>query len=176
MSDLIRIAPGLVTAYDLLNTDSYLVKNWARTSDMLNTSRVWSASQPEKPLERETVKGLGLGTGAFYGGYSGTFNIFVATPLMRQYLFETVMQSRPVAPVTVYMQASQTAFDDSEFAVLYGEIERVDYTRFNDRLFHTIQFEFRRGEILEPVVLAYADGETPLLLGNGNYLAFGNQG
>lgn len=171
----IRIAPGQVSAYDLLNTDSYLVSNWPRTSDM-SPSIQWSAAQPDKPLEREEVASLGIGGGGFYGKYSGTFNIFRATPLMRQYLFETIMQSKPIAPVTVYMQTSQAAFEDTEFQVLYGEIQRVDYVRFNDEHFHTIQYEFRRGTVVENNILLLGNGTDSLLLGNGtSFLALGSQ-
>lgn len=176
MSSLIRIAAGQVGAYALLNTDSYLVSNWTRPNDMLNTPYVWSASQPDKPLDREVVAGLGIGTGGFYGGYFGAFNIFLATPLMRKYLFETIMQSKPIAPVTVYMQASNSAFESAEYLVLYGEMQRRDYVRFNDDLFHTIEFDFRRGVEVEATVLGLADGVTMLALSDGvTLLALGAQ-
>jgi hypothetical protein len=156
----IRIAQGQVTAYELLSNDAYLVSEWTRTSDM-NPSVYWSASQPDKPLERpKAPQAMGLGAGRFYGGYSGVFSFFMTTPLMRQYLFETLMGSRPVAAVTVYMQASQGGFDDSEFQVLYGEIERMEYERFNDDFFMNVRYEFRRGTVQELEVITTLAGAT----------------
>lgn len=170
----IRIAQGQVTAYELLSNDAYLVSEWTRTSDM-NPSVYWSASQPDKPLERpKAPQAMGLGAGRFYGGYSGLFNFFMTTPLMRQYLFETIMQSRPVAAVTVYMQASQDGFDDDEFQVLYGEIERMDYERFNDAFFMNVSYEFRRGTALEVSNLLLESGDY-LLLETGDKLSLESQ-
>lgn len=165
----IRIAAGQVTAYELLSNDAHLVSEWTRTSDM-PSSTYWSAAQPEKPLERPNApKAMGLGTGRFYGGYSGLFNFFMTTPLMRQYLFESLMGSRPVAAVTVYMQATQGAFENAEFQVLYGEIERVAYERWNDDIYHTVQYEFRRGTVLDLEVLSTLAG-APLTTLSGQHL------
>jgi len=100
MSDLIRLASGDVTAYDLLNTSSYLVINFTRQSDM-SASDYWSATQPDKMVQAEFVGGIELGSGGYYGGYSGDVQFFILTPNMRSYLHTTIMASKPVAKVTM---------------------------------------------------------------------------
>jgi hypothetical protein len=170
----IRIAQGQVTAYELLSNDAHLVSEWTRTSDM-NASVYWSASQPDKPLERpKAPQAMGLGAGRFYGGYSGVFSFFMTTPLMRQYLFETLMQSRPVAAVTVYMQAALGGFENAEFQVVYGEIERIEYERFNDDYFMNVNYEFRLGTVVEVSNLLLETGDY-LLLESGDKLSLESQ-
>lgn len=165
MSSLIRIAAGQLTANDLLSDDSTLVTNWPVQTDMLNTSFRWSASQPEKGLQQEYVGGLGLGTGGYYGGYSGIVNIFLATPLMRKYLFQTIFSSKPTARVTAYLHTPNDAFEWDEFQVVYGELvwpvasnAEAEYTRFSDKVYHTMQLEIRRATIVTAEFLVTESG------------------
>lgn len=165
MSDeLIRIAPGQVTAYELLTTDSYLVSNWPRTSDM-PADLHWQASQPEKGLQQELVTSLGRGGGGYYGSYSGLISFFILTPFMRQYLFETIMQSSPVAMITAYLHTPNDAYDFDEMQVVYGEMlspiasnAESDYARFTNRIYHTLQYPINRAEIQRLNVLTTLSG------------------
>lgn len=178
MSDsYIRIASGLKTAYQLLTTDSYLVTAWTRTSDMLNKSLQWSASQPDKGLQAEIVPSLGIGGGGYYGFYSGTINIFIATPDMRQYLFETLMGSNPIAAVTAYLHVPNGGYEFDEMQVVYGELvwpmasnAETEYTRFNNHIYHTITLTLRRARILNLEVLETISGAVLATL-DGKYLA-----
>lgn len=155
MDNLIRLASGQLSAYDLLSNDAYLVRNWTRTDDMQNTSFIWSASQPDKGLQAEFVQGLGLATGGYYGGYSGQLNIFVATPQMREYLFDTFMNGSPICQVTAYLHIPNKNYQYKGMTAVYGEMlspiasnAELDYTRFNNHLYHTLQFSIRRATIL----------------------------
>lgn len=182
MSDsLIRIAPGEVSAYTLLTTDSYLVRNWTRTTDMLNTAWEWRASQPDKGLQQEIVPSLGRGGGGYYGSYSGLISFFVATPQMRQYIFETIMQSSPIAMVTAYLHTPNDAYDFDEMQVVYGELvspiasnAESDYTRFSNKMYHTLQFQIRRAELVRLTVLTTLSGAIITTL-DGKFIAKLNQ-
>ena len=76
MSSLIRIASGNVSAFDLLNTASYLVTNWPRQTDQ-STGIDWSATQPEFGVTSEFAAGLEVGSGNFYGKVSGIIDFFL---------------------------------------------------------------------------------------------------
>lgn len=176
MSDLIRIAQGHVSAYTLLTTDSYLVSNWARTSDM-KSHISWRCSQPEGgELRTEFVQGLGVGTGGFYGGYSGILEFMLLTPQMRNYIEETLLYDAGISAVTVYAHAPH--FGDNEgFAVFQGELvspyainAEGSYSRFSDRHYTNNQYLFRRGNLVQLEVLATLDGDVLSTL-DGNYLA-----
>lgn len=177
MSDrFIRLAAGQLTAYQLLSNDNYLVSNWARTDDM-PASIQWQVSQPEKGLQREFVQGLGRGTGGYYGNYSGILSFFLTTPQMRQYIYETFMSAAPIAMVTAYVHVPNNAFNFDEMAVVYGELispiasnSELEYTRFNNHLYHTLQFQLRRASVLSLETLATISDSVITTL-DGKYLA-----
>jgi len=173
----IRIALGEISANALLSNDSYLVTNWTRTSDMANTSFTWSASQAEKGLQQEFVAGLGKGSGGYYGGYSGTLNFFVATPQMRQYLFETLMNFKPIARVTAYLHVPNAAYDFEEMQVVTCDLispiasnADSDYTRFNNTLYHTMQYRIERAELVDYTLLVDEAGNY-IVDEAGNYIS-----
>lgn len=147
MSDLIRIASGTVLPSTLLSTASYLVSNWTRQADM-SASDYWSCSQPENAeLKQEFRPGLEVGSGKFYGKVSGILEFYDTTEDMRHYIFETIMSSQPVAPVTVY---AHHVYDG--YQVYTGELVTPlaigadsSYSRFSDAHYINVQYLFRRG-------------------------------
>jgi len=176
MSRLIRLAAGQVSAYDLLTTDSYLLHEWTRLSDM-RSSVSWSASQPELGLLTEHVQGLGKGSGGFYGGASGIVEFFVLTPQMRDYLEATILGGNGIAEVTAYLHNPRFA-DNDGFAVYQGEllspyIANADssHTRFNDVAYTNNQYLFRRGTLIPLPVLASISGLVITAL-DGTYVSY----
>ena len=179
MSSLIRIGAGTITAYDLLSDDSYLVSEWDRLSDM-PSSVSWSASQPELGITAEWIGGLGKGTGGFYGGHSGIVEFFILTPLMRDYLENTLLGGNGIATVTVYLHNPRLA-DNDGFAVYQGELltpyaanAESSHTRFNDFAYTNNQYLFRRGTLATVSNLLLEDGDY-LLLESGEKISLENQ-
>lgn len=167
MSDLIRLAAGQVAAYTLLNSDGYLVTEFPRQSDM-GASVYWSASQPNKMLMQEERPSLGIGGANFVGGYFGELAIFIATPEMRSYIFETIMGSKPRARVTAYMMTTLSGFQvlTGELVAPYALNAESDFETAGYELTHTNVFTFTRGRILTEDSLLLEDG-TDLLLEDG---------
>lgn len=175
MSDSIRLAAGQVTAYDLLNTSSYLVTNFPRQTDMPASVR-WTASQPNKMLQQETRASLGRSGGNYYGSYSGELSFFIFTEDMRQYIHETIMSSKPYATVTVYMATVLAGFQ-----VLVGELVNPfainadsDYKTMGYQITYNNTYLFRRGTILTVSNLLLETGDY-LLLETGDKLSLESQ-
>lgn len=175
MSNLIRLAAGQVTAFDLLNTDSYLVSNFPRQSDM-TASHYWSASQPNKMLMREQRPSLGIGGSRYVGGYFGELSFFHLTEDMRQYLDTGIFGGNPSARVTVYMATTLNSFQ-----VLTGELTNPfslnaesDFETSGYENTHTNVCLFSRGTILDISNLLLMTGDN-LLLMSGEKLALMNQ-
>jgi hypothetical protein len=179
MANEIRIAAGTVDAYDLLSTDSYLVSEWTRTSDM-PPSVQWSATQPDKGVLGEFIAGLGKGTGGFYGGVSGVIEFFLLTPLMREYLETTLLGGNGIATVTAYLHNPRLG-DNSGFAVYQGELlspyianSEAEHTRFNNVMYSNNQYLFKRGELVTISNLLLESGDY-LLLETGDKLSLETQ-
>lgn len=170
MSNLIRLAAGQVSVFTLLNTDSYLVTNFPRQSDM-PSSVSWSASQPNKMLMQEERASLGIGGANFYGGYFGELALFIQTPLMRSYIFETIMGGKPRARVTVYMATTLSGFQalTGELVAPFALNAESDFETAGYEITHSNVFTFTRGRVvIDPTpLLLLGNGTDFLLLGNG---------
>lgn len=175
MSQLIRIASGAVSAYDLLNDENSLVINWTRYDDM-PTAVYWSASQPEFGVQAEFVAGLGKGTGGFYGGYSCVLQFFLMTAQMRDYVENTLLNGNGIGRVTAYLHNPRFT-DNDGFAVYQGELvspfaanAESTYTRYGEKLYSNNQYLFRRGTLVSLEILGTISG---LALGTlaGEYIA-----
>lgn len=175
MSDLIRLAPGQVTAYELLSNDNYLVKNWARVSDM-TPAIYWSCSQPETGMVRPMRESLEVGVGKYVGMYAGDIQFFLATPLMRSYLEDTILGGNPKARVTGYFHTPHG------FKVLSGELLSpyvanavTTYSRFNDTMYSNNVYRFQRGVELIASYITQVSGDNILLANGTGSLAKANQ-
>ncbi len=143
----------------------------------MQPANYWSASQPEgAELLRELVTGLGVGTGGYYGLYSGLIEFFILTPQMREYLEETILGGNGVAAVTVYLHNPRIG-TNSGFAAYQGELvspyvlnSEASYTRFSDRTYANNQYLFRRGTVQADNLLLLESGDA-ILLENGNTIA-----
>lgn len=113
---VIRMASGEVTAYALLNTDSYVIADWTRQADQTYVD--WVAVMPEYGMRAPFVGGIELGSGIQYGNYSGVIEFVFLTENMQQYININILNSKPVEIVTVY------AYDDytRALAVFVGEL------------------------------------------------------
>lgn len=147
MSNLIRLAAGTVTAFDLLNTASYLVTNWARQADM-DAADSWQALQPEQGLRSEYVASIELGSGNLYGGYSGVLEFFMLTEAMQQYIHTNILSGKPVAKVTAYLYNDFTR----AWGIYVGELlsphvanAESEYGVFGQARFWNNQYLFRNG-------------------------------
>lgn len=100
-----RLAPGEVTAYDLLNTASYVIANWTRTADMTPADD-WLALMPEFGMRAEWAGGIERGSSAAVSPFSGIVRFFALTEGMQQYVHSTILNSKPLALVTLL------AYDD----------------------------------------------------------------
>lgn len=177
MSERIRLAAGQVTAYELLSNDDYLVNNFPRQADM-TASVLWRASQPDKMLMQELRPSLGRGGGNFYGNYSGELAFYRLSEDMRQYLYTTIMSSKPFATVTVYMATTLSGFQVmvGELVAPFASNADTDFSTMGYEHTHSNVFTFRRGRILTVSNLLLGDGESYLLLGNGiDRLSLGGQ-
>lgn len=174
-ADLIRLAQGHISAYDLLSNDDYVVLNWIRTADM-SSELHWMATQPEIGVQAEFVPSLAVGSGNFYGGYSGVVEFFILSPLMRDYLEETFLDDKGVAAVTAYLHDPRSG-SNSGYRVFQGELispfslnAETTYTRFSDNTYANVQYLFRRGLPVSLEVLATISDAVITTL-SGEYLA-----
>lgn len=144
--EVLRMATGDVTAYELLNTDAYLLSNWTRQTDQSYID--WTATMPERGMTAPFVGGLERGSGILYGNYSGIIEFFLLTELMQQYITTNILNDKPIEIVTVY------AYDDfsRELAVFTGEMvapyaanAETTYTPSGHRVFANNQYGFRSG-------------------------------
>lgn len=147
MSGLIRIAPGSVDAYTLLTTDSYLVTSWPIQTDMQGAVR-WRASQPEGGEMRRPMRtSLSVGGAQWVGKWAGVIEIWALTGLMREYVNETILSSKPAAAVTAYVHSAE----HDDYQVFYGELVSPhasepagEYARFSDDKYVSNRYLFRR--------------------------------
>lgn len=95
MSEL-RMTAGTVTAATLNGSDSYIISQWpAQTGQTFP----WRAVQ--KDAVRKVVIPALDGLGAFYGLPASAIEILGANAGMMQYLYSTILQSKPRNAVTV---------------------------------------------------------------------------
>lgn len=99
-SDLIRIAPNFVSASTILGSDSYLISEFPIQSDSVYPH--WQAYVDGGITDGDVIQSL-AGDGGLYGTYSGTLTLSLFTPDMQSYWFTNVMQSKYIAPVTLYV-------------------------------------------------------------------------
>ena len=167
MSDTIRIAPGHVSAATLLTTDSYVVSNWTRVSDM-SSSVAWEVEQRDPPLQAH-VPSLGVGGGQFTGSYACTFGFLKMTPLMRDYMENTLLSGNGIAAVTVYIANPR---DPDVWGVYQGQLVSPlqiggDFGYFDENTTHEMGYRFNRG--IKQTINVLASGSAALLSG-GNYI------
>jgi hypothetical protein len=177
MTDSIRLAAGTVTAFDLLTTDSYLVTQYTRTSDMTPAMH-WLATQPEgAELKRQWRGGFEVGSGNWYGGFNGALVFSILTIGMRDTIENTLLGGKGVAKVTAYLHAPQAA-QSQEMIVVLGELvspfrqESDTYTYFDGKLYHTVRYDFRRGSEVTLQVLATED-DNILTTESGAWIVLG---
>ena len=164
MNKLIRIAPGIVTAFDLLADATSVVIDWTRQTDM-NGRDQWQVSQPQFGVRAEVVPSLEKGSGRFYGGYSGVLDFFTLTEDMQNYIRDTIMGDSPIALVTAYL------YDDynRQYAVFQGEMlsphlanAEGEYSPFGFERFVNNQYLFRRGTLVTVSYLLLETGDVLL--------------
>lgn len=143
----IRLASGIVAPNTLLTTDSYLVTNWSRVSDM-PASIDWTVSQSDKGAQRRFSPSLSLGSGKRLGKYSTLLSFFQLTTLMRSYIEDTILSGNGIGVVTAYVA---TPNDSEVFAVYTGELTSpyhlesdLSYTRVTDELDVNVQYQLSR--------------------------------
>ena len=160
---VLRMASGEVTAYALLNTDSYVIADWTRQADQTYVD--WVAVMPEKGMTAPFVGGIELGSGIQYGNYSGVIEFVYLTENMQQYLVTNILNSKPVEVVTVY------AYDDftRALAVFVGELvsphmanAESSYSPFGHKQFTNNQYVFRGGTKKSVSYLLLENGDNLL--------------
>lgn len=174
--EVLRLAPGQVTAYTLLNTDSYVIADWTRTSDM-SSSDYWSATMPEYGMRAAFTGGVEIGSGQVTSPYSGTIEFFMLTEAMQQYIETNIMINKPIAPVTAYCYDDRTR----ALAAFYGELvspffvnAETTYSPFGHTIFTNNQYLFRGATKVTVSYLLLEAGDY-LLLETGDKLALESQ-
>lgn len=157
MSTEIRIAVGDITAHELLNDDSSLVVNWPLQTEMTK-SNSWRASQPDKgEMRRQMRPSLARGSGKWVGLWSGVIEFWSFNGAMREYVNETILQSKPMNTITAYLHS----IEHDEFQVFVGELvsphaqnSESEYQRFDDSNYYSNKYIFRRATLKTISVLA----------------------
>lgn len=149
MSDLIRLAAGDITAFDLFASSAFLIINFPRQTDM-RVQDIWQASQPTTGALRPFVGGLEIGSGGYVGLYSTEIQFFLTTPLMRSFIESTYLNNRGIGKVTMALHDPLAA----TFQVFTGELVSPFATeglgsanRFDEFMYSNVIYTFRRGTL-----------------------------
>jgi hypothetical protein len=161
MSRLIRLGAGNISAYDLLNTDSYLVTNFTYQSDMGNSIE-WLCVQ-NTVLLQERRQGLEIGTGGYYGKPSCQIEFPSLTSLMRQYIDTEIMSNKPIAQVTMYLDHPINGFGvyTGELVSPFAVDAETTFDRYDSTYYNNNQYLFRR---------ATENTTSELLLESGDFI------
>lgn len=167
MTDQTRLVAGhSISASALLGNDAYLVANWTRTSDM-ESSDEWLALDPERGMRQQQVAGVSLGTGGFYGGYTGVIEFLMLTPQMRDYLENDILNNVGIGKVTIYTHDPRDQYQMNVFQcemVSPFATGKDSYERFDDTRYWNVRYELRRGVVLPVRALRASAGTNPLPL------------
>lgn len=173
--DVLRMASGDVTAFDLLNTASYVIADWAIQADQSDVS--WGATMPDFGMRVTFGPGLEVGSGKAISGYSGIIDFFALTENMQQYVHSTILNNKFSAKVTVYAYSDY----DRALAVFTGELlapyvvnSESTYRPFGHKVFTNNQFVFRDGIKKSASYLLLETGDY-LLLETGDKIALEGQ-
>lgn len=145
-SAIIRIAPGIVSKSTLLSTSSYLVENFTTFADTPN-GREWQAWMDSDLQSGDIVRGLD-GSGGKHGYYSGAITFAIMSPYMIWWFYQTIMQAQYVNDVTVHVR--DALFDETSLVVkmIFPTSFSDVGSRFNETVWHTVNFPFDTGYIL----------------------------
>lgn len=174
MSTAIRLAAGNITAYDLLNTESYLIRNWTRQSDM-SPAIQWLAVQPNKPMARVARPSLEIGVGRYYSKFASDIQFPVMTKGMIQYVATNIFggNDNSSVQVTAYVEEPKLGF-----AVFTGELidafANDSYTRFDENKYYGVTYPFVRATLKTIQVLGTLSGDALGTL-SGDAIALENQ-
>ena len=175
MSTSIRLAAGDITAYNLLNTSSYLVTNFPRQTDMDAVDQ-WLAVQPNPPLLQTFVQSLEVGSGGYYGKFATQIEFTFMTEDMRQYIYSTIMSSKPVAKVTAYLEHPTNGFGvyTGELVTPFAANSEGGFNRFDETMYTSNVYIFRRATLKTISYLLQENGDY-LLQENGDRIVLENQ-
>lgn len=175
MSYDIRIGAGDITAYDLLNTSSYLVSNWARQSDMIASDQ-WLCTQPDQPLLQPYVGSLEVGAGGYVGKFATQIMFPVLTQEQRQYIDTNILGGKPIAKVTAYLEHPINGFGvyTGELVSPYAANSEGSFSRFDKKRYFASVFEFRRATLKTIRVIGTLSGNAIGTL-TGDAIALENQ-
>lgn len=173
MSYDIRLWNGDITAYDLLNTDSYKVTNYTRQTDM-TPSIQWLAVQPNPPLVQPFVQGLEVGTGKLYGKFASAIEFPMLTEDMRQYIDTNILGSNPIAKVTAYLEHPLNGFGVYTGELASPFVAGGTFNRFDKNIYTNVVYPFRRATLKTISYLLLENGDY-WLLENGDRIILENQ-
>lgn len=141
----IYLANGHISELSLLN-DTYKVESFPRQPDQ-PIGVQWRATTEGIVSDGTIVRSLSS-TGKYYGGVSGAVKFQVLTPDMLNYLYVTVMGSRPVAKATVYVwhpRLGATPYHvELQFPLGDGDLQGV---RLGDDYTANVTFAFTQGTV-----------------------------
>lgn len=167
MSREIRIAPGDITAYALLDNDNYLVTSWPLQTGQ---TTFWRASQPDKgEMRRQMRPSLSRGSGKWVGLWAGVIEFWTLDGSMREYINETIMVNKPIATVTAYLHATEfehLQIFTGELVTPHAANSENEYQRFDDVLYHGNRYILRRATRKQITVLAATSGHALLATSN----------
>jgi hypothetical protein len=101
-STITRLASGTLSASTILNGSQYLVSNFTLPSDA-NQAVGWVAFMDGGLNEGTLVQSL-QGIGGLYGKLSGVLTFGSLSPLMLDYIYTTILQSRQINAVTLVVK------------------------------------------------------------------------
>ncbi len=150
----VRWAYGHISEYALTSNDAYLVSEYPRQSDQL-AGIDWICATGDAVTEGAIEESF-RGTGKWYGGASITIKFAWLTSNMRNYMYTTLFDSKPLAPATVYV------YNQNEGVGVvyncYAEWTLVNGGAFeyrNEYMFTNVVFKFKRG-IVAPYGRAFS--------------------
>jgi hypothetical protein len=154
----IYIAPGHISAHDLLSTASYAVSAWPIQTDQEGID--WIAATPS--LATQGLTQSLAGSGKYTGALRGTIEFLGATPLMREYLYNELFDGEPFPPATVQI-----------YHALYGwSVWQVRLTE----PFANASMAWQPNDVMSNLALEFSRGRRmpldTLLLQSGNNLLF----
>lgn len=165
MSEQIRLAAGFISANALLTDSSTLVINFPIQADQ-SIDKEWHVSQFEnQPLQAVLRRGLERGTGKYVSKLSTVLQFMRCTLNMRQFIENTIMVGKPIAPVTMFLEHPVNGFGvyQGELSTPFARDSNLSYTRWDENQYLTIQYDFNRGVLVETSELLLESGDFILL-------------
>jgi hypothetical protein len=149
----VRLGVGTLSQVTILNSDSYLVSNFAVQADMNTLSIGWSGIEwkaiTEGTIDDGTVEIALDRAGKYYGGAKGAIKFFLLTPNMLDYLWVNIFEEKPRNNVTLYVMHQQKGATVYNCSLQWAFAGDVSAEVRSEQFFSNVIFKFDNGTIAE---------------------------